>query len=225
MPDRLAELRRSETRAAVLAELSSRPGGVLERFRTVFALADPPCYFQPLDDALDLPGAYDVLVRGDSGGSLYHPIFNYVDGTPEVAREMLTHPYTVPGLGDAGAHCTVICDGSFPTSFLEYWGRDASPDDRLPVEWIVRQQCADTAALVGLTDRGVLRAGWRADINLVDLDSLSVRPPEMIHDLPAGGKRLVQRASGYVTTFVAGEAVMRDGEPTGSLPGRLVRSA
>jgi N-acyl-D-aspartate/D-glutamate deacylase len=223
MATRLTELRRTETRAAILEELSSLPGGVLDRLRPVFALDDPPRYFQPLDQALDLAGAYDALVTGRDGGSLYHPIFNYVDGTPSVTREMLSHPYTVPGLGDAGAHCTVICDGSFPTSLLQYWGRDAEERERLPVEAIVKQQCADTAALVGLGDRGILAPGRRADINLVDLDALSVCPPEMVQDLPAGGKRLVQRARGYVTTFVSGTAVMREGEPTGALPGRLVR--
>ena len=130
---------------------------------------------------------------------------------------MLTHPLTVPGLGDAGAHCTMICDGSFPTYLLEFWGRDASSAERLPVEWIVKQQCADTAALVGLHDRGVLAPGERADLNIVDFDALAIGAPEMLHDLPTGGKRLVQRAIGYRATLVAGETVMRDGEPTGAL--------
>jgi N-acyl-D-aspartate/D-glutamate deacylase len=108
---------------------------------------------------------------------------------------------------------------------LQYWGRDAEESERLPVEAIVKQQCADTAGLVGLGDRGILAPGRRADINLVDLDALSVCPPEMVQDLPAGGKRLVQRARGYVTTYVSGTAVMREGEPTGALPGRLVRGS
>jgi N-acyl-D-aspartate/D-glutamate deacylase len=138
---------------------------------------------------------------------------------------MLVHPLTVPGLGDAGAHCSAICDGSFPTYLLEYWGRDAPSGDRLPVEWIVQRQCAATAALVGLHDRGVLAPGRRADINLVDLDAIGVGAVEMVHDLPAGGRRLVQRATGYRATLVAGQVVMRDGEPTGALPGRLVRGA
>jgi N-acyl-D-aspartate/D-glutamate deacylase len=108
---------------------------------------------------------------------------------------------------------------------LQFWGRDAPASDRLPIEWIVQRQCADTAALVGLHDRGVLAPGKRADINVVDFDALAVSAPEMLSDLPAGGKRLVQRATGYRATLVAGEVVMRDGEPTGALPGRLVRGA
>ena len=127
------------------------------------------------------------------------------------------HPLTVPGLGDAGAHCTMICDGSFPTYLLQFWGRDAPEDARLPMEWVVKQQCADTVALVGLRDRGVLAPGLRADINVIDLDALAIGAPEMVYDLPAGGRRLVQRATGYRATLVAGEVVTRDGEPTGAL--------
>ena len=136
---------------------------------------------------------------------------------------MLTHPLTVPGLGDAGAHCTMICDGSFPTYLATYWSRDARADDRLPIEWVVQRQCADTAALVGLHDRGMLVPGLRADINLIDLDALAISVPEMLYDLPANGKRLVQRATGYVATVVAGQLTFRNGEATGALPGKLVR--
>jgi N-acyl-D-aspartate/D-glutamate deacylase len=150
---------------------------------------------------------------------------NFVDGDFAATREMLVHPLTVPGLGDAGAHCTMICDGSFPTYLLQFWARDVAAPDRLPVEWIVKQQCADTAAWVGLHDRGVLAPGRRADVNVVDFDALAVRAPVLLNDLPAGGKRLVQRADGYRATVVAGDVVMRDGEPTGALPGRLVRGA
>jgi N-acyl-D-aspartate/D-glutamate deacylase len=150
---------------------------------------------------------------------------NYSGGDMTATREMLVHPLTVPGLGDAGAHCSMICDGSFPTYLLEFWGYQAPEGERLPVEWIVKRQCADTAALVGLHDRGVLAPGKRADVNLVDVDALGVGTVEMIQDLPAGGRRLVQRATGYRATLVAGEVVMRDSEPTGALPGRLVRGA
>jgi N-acyl-D-aspartate/D-glutamate deacylase len=148
---------------------------------------------------------------------------NYIEADMRAVRDMLVHPNTVPGLGDAGAHCTMICDGSFPTYLLSYWGRDAPSDTRLPVEWIVKQQCADTAALVGLRDRGLLAPGYRADVNIVDHDRIGLSPPEMRYDLPAGGRRLVQKATGYVTTLVAGKVAFVDGEPTGVLAGRLVR--
>jgi len=221
--ERLARLRDPEVRAAVLTELGESPR-LMQNFPFVFALDERPRYDRRADEALDFAGAYDALVAGDSG-ALYAPVMNYSGGDLGATREMLVHPLTVPGLGDAGAHCSAICDGSFPTYLLEYWGRDAPSGDRLPVEWIVQRQCAATAALVGLHDRGVLAPGRRADINLVDLDAIGVGAVEMVHDLPAGGRRLVQRATGYRATLVAGHVVMRDGEPTGALPGRLVRGA
>ncbi len=220
--ERVARLRDPDVRAAVLGELGDSPA-ILERFPFLFALGARPRYDRRPDEALDVAGAYDALVA--DAGALYAPLMNYVGGDMAATREMLVHPLTVPGLGDAGAHCSMICDGSFPTYLLEYWGRDAPDGERLPVEWVVQRQCADTAALVGLHDRGVLAPGRRADMNLVELDALSVGPVEMVHDLPADGRRLVQRASGYRATLVAGEVVMRDGEPTGALPGRLVRGA
>jgi N-acyl-D-aspartate/D-glutamate deacylase len=220
--ERVARLRDPAVRAAVLDELGDSPA-ILERFPFLFALGERPRYDRRPDEALDVAGAYDALV--DDGGALYAPLMNYVGGDMAATREMLVHPLTVPGLGDAGAHCSMICDGSFPTYLLEYWGRDAPDGERLPVEWVVQRQCADTAALVGLHDRGVLAPGRRADVNLVELDALGVGAVEMVHDLPAGGRRLVQRATGYRATLVAGEVVMRDGEPTGTLPGRLVRGA
>ncbi len=220
--ERVARLRDPDVRAAVLGELGDSPA-ILERFPFLFALGARPRYDRRPDEALDVAGAYDALVA--DAGALYAPLMNYVGGDMAATREMLVHPLTVPGLGDAGAHCSMICDGSFPTYLLEYWGRDAPDGERLPVEWVVQRQCADTAALGGLHDRGVLAPGRRADMNLVELDALSVGPVEMVHDLPADGRRLVQRASGYRATLVAGEVVMRDGEPTGALPGRLVRGA
>jgi N-acyl-D-aspartate/D-glutamate deacylase len=225
LPELAAELRRPEVRATVLAEIEASGADVLGRFGPAFALGDPPDYDQHPDRALDLAAAYDTLTGDDGRGAVYVPVMNFVDGDLAATREMLVHPLTVPGLGDAGAHCTMICDGSFPTYLLQFWARDVAPADRLPVEWIVKQQCADTAAWVGLHDRGVLAPGRRADVNVVDFDALAVRAPVMLHDLPAGGKRLVQRADGYRATVVAGEVVMRDGEPTGALPGRLVRGA
>jgi N-acyl-D-aspartate/D-glutamate deacylase len=225
LAERVAELRRPEVREKVLAEVGAPGANMIERFGSAFALGDPPRYDQRPEDALALDAAYDALLADDGSGAIYVPVMNFVGGDLSATREMLVHPLTVPGLGDAGAHCTMICDGSFPTYMLQYWTRDVPTTDRLPIEWAVKQQCADTAALVGLGDRGTLTPGRRADLNLIDYDALAIGAPEMLHDLPAGGKRLVQRASGYRATLVAGEVVMRDGEPTDARPGRLVRGA
>jgi N-acyl-D-aspartate/D-glutamate deacylase len=217
-------LRDPELRATILRELEA--GDAFSgRFRYTFALGDQPRYDCRPEESLDLAGVYDALIANEGRGTVYAPVMNYTGGDMAATREMLVHPLTVPGLGDAGAHCSMICDGSFPTYLLEYWGLGAPEGERLPVEWVVKRQCADTAALVGLHDRGVLAPGKRADVNLVDVDALGVGPVEMIQDLPAGGRRLVQRATGYRATLVAGEVVMRDSEPTGALPGRLVRGA
>ena len=223
--DLVARLGQPDVRAKILGELEDPAADVLGRFGSAFALGDPPCYVQRPEDALDVAGVYDTLLSRDGHGAIYVPVMNFVEGDMRATREMLVHPLTVPGLGDAGAHCTMICDGSFPTYLLQFWGRDAPEDARLPMEWVVKQQSADTAALVGLRDRGVLAPGLRADINVIDLDALAIGAPEMVYDLPAGGRRLVQRATGYRATLVAGEVVTRDGEPTGALPGRLVRGA
>ena len=162
-------------------------------------------------------------MKDEGRALLYRPLLNYSDFDLEAVREMLLHEHTVPGLGDAGAHCGLICDGSFPTYLLSHWGRARTRGERLPVEWLVKSQTADTAALVGLHDRGRIAPGMKADLNLIELDRLALRHPEIVHDLPAGGKRLVQRADGYHTTIQNGEVTFRDGEPTGALPGRLVR--
>ena len=136
---------------------------------------------------------------------------------------MLLDENTVPGLGDAGAHCGLICDGSFPTFLLAHWGRDRTRGEQLPLEWLVKRQSHDTARLVGLEDRGTLKPGMTADVNLIDFEKLGIEHPRIVYDLPAGGKRLLQRATGYVVTVQSGEVTFENGESTGTLPGRLVR--
>jgi N-acyl-D-aspartate/D-glutamate deacylase len=147
------------------------------------------------------------------------------DGNLDVVAEMLADPYTICGLGDAGAHVATICDASYPTFLLSHWGRDRRRGARLPVELLVAKHTSLTARSVGLLDRGVVAPGYRADLNVVDFDRLAVGAPRLVYDLPAGGKRLVQGAVGYRHTFVAGVEVASDDEPTGALPGRLVRGA
>jgi N-acyl-D-aspartate/D-glutamate deacylase len=164
------------------------------------------------------------MLERDGTELLYRPVANFSDKNFDVVRELLVHPNTVVGLSDAGAHCAQICDAGFPTFLLQYWGRDRR-NDRLPLEWLVRRQTSETARYVGLLDRGELRVGMKADVNVIDYDHLGVGPPEMQHDLPAGGRRLVQRAKGYVATIVNGVVTVRDGELTGRLPGRVVRGS
>ena len=153
---------------------------------------------------------------------MYLPVLNYGEGNLDAVGTMLRDPNSLPGLSDGGAHVGTICDGSFPTSLLTWWCRDR-PHDRLSVEYVVQRQSRDTAAWMGLHDRGVLAPGYRADLNVIDFDGLRLHKPEMHYDLPAGGKRLLQRASGYRHTLVNGVETYRDGVATGERPGRLVR--
>jgi N-acyl-D-aspartate/D-glutamate deacylase len=169
--------------------------------------------------------AYDLLMLRDGNELLYFPIFNYTDGDLEATREMLLHPRAALGLSDGGAHCGVICDASTPTYMLSHWVRDRSRGEKLPIEWVVKRQTRDTAELYGLADRGSLLPGMKADLNLIDLDEIALLTPEVAYDLPANGRRLIQKAKGYRATLVSGEVIYEDGTPTGKLPGRLVRGA
>jgi N-acyl-D-aspartate/D-glutamate deacylase len=210
---------------------AAKPLGGADR---MFELGDPPDYEPDPStsiaaraaregrEPIDL--AYDLFAQDEGRTFMYVPIINWFDGTLDGVREMLAHPHTVPGLSDGGAHVGTICDASFPTTFLSYWGRDREKG-RLDLAYLVRQHTKDTAETVGLLDRGVLAPGYRADVNLIDFDALRPRRPEMRHDLPAGGKRLLQRADGYVATIAKGEVTYERGEPTDALPGRLVRGA
>jgi N-acyl-D-aspartate/D-glutamate deacylase len=164
----------------------------------------------------------DLLSENEGRNFLYTPFSNYADGNLDACGEMLAHPNTVFGLGDGGAHVGLISDASFPTYALSHWARDRA-HGRMEVGQVVEQLTSATAGAVGLHDRGVLAAGLRADINVIDFDRLACAPPVMAYDLPAGGKRLLQGARGYRATIVAGALTYRDGEPTGALPGRLVR--
>ncbi len=164
----------------------------------------------------------DLLAEDDGRSFLYTPFSNYADGNLDACGEMLAHPLTLLGLGDGGAHVGLISDASFPTYALTHWARDRA-QGRMQVGQVVQQLTSATAGAVGLHDRGVLAEGLRADLNVIDFDHLACKAPVMAYDLPAGGKRLLQGAHGYRATVVAGEVTYRDGEPTGALPGQLVR--
>ncbi|MFD2499904.1 amidohydrolase family protein [Rhizorhabdus histidinilytica] len=148
---------------------------------------------------------------------------NYSDGDLEVVRHMLRDDNTIFGLGDGGAHYGMICDAGIPTYMLTHWTRDRTRGPRLGLAEVVRGLTRDPAELIGLLDRGVVAPGYKADLNLIDYDRLRLNSPSVIRDLPAGGKRIIQRAEGYVATIVNGVVTQRDGEPTEQLPGRLVR--
>ena len=239
MAAKVAALRNPETRSAILAEMGGPRGTVLgaklvSKFEIMFELSDPPNYEPAPSDSLKARAAaagttpeemaLDILLADDGQGLLYVPFANYLDGSLDVVEEMLNHPFTIPGLGDGGAHVGTICDGSFSTTLLTHWGRDRS-HGRIPVEQLIKQHCQDTAAAVGLTDRGQLLPGLRADINVIDFENLQALRPEIHHDLPAGGRRLLQRATGYLHTICAGQEIYQNGVATGALPGRLIRHA
>ena len=167
--------------------------------------------------------ALEALMTDEGKGLLTHTFENYTEGNLEVIREMLVDEATIMGLGDGGAHVCTICDSSSPTFLLTHWARDRKRGPQLPLEFLVRKQTRDTAAAYGLHDRGILAPGYRADLNVIDFERLRLCKPEVVYDLPAGGRRLTQRARGYRHMFVAGTETLREDEHTGTLPGRLLR--
>ncbi|MCP4808010.1 MAG: amidohydrolase family protein [Proteobacteria bacterium] len=169
--------------------------------------------------------AYEWMLENDGEGTLYFPLFNYSDGNLELLKQLHAHPQTLMGLSDAAAHCGAICDGGMPTFMLTHWARDRTRGERLPLEYIVMRQTSQTASLFGLRDRGVVAPGMKADVNVIDFDELRLLAPEILFDLPAGGRRLAQRPEGYKATVCSGEVIFRDGTHTGALPGKLVRGA
>ncbi|HEY2303961.1 MAG TPA: amidohydrolase family protein [Acidimicrobiales bacterium] len=232
LADRVAMMHRPAIKDRILREAgSAAPGLNLGR---LFAMKAPIDYEPDADtsiaaravaanlDPLEL--AYDILLENGGQTYLYGPVRNFASGDCEVVRELLQSPLAVPGLGDGGAHCTQICDVSFPTSLLTHWGRDRRSGGLFSIASLVRMQTSDTARLYGLHDRGTVTPGRKADVNVIDFERLAVRPPVMAYDFPAGGKRLTQRADGYRATVLAGVITFADGEHTGAWPGRVVRA-
>ncbi len=240
LAERVARMRRPEVRATIVAQSTVDRSAALigakliNKYEMMYLLGDPPQYEPDPTDSVAATAerqaidpaelAYDLLLRDEGRGFLYMPTLNFADGNLDVVREQLLHPASVPGLSDGGAHVGTICDVSFPSTLLQWWGRDR-PHGRIPLETLFAKQCRATAETVGLLDRGLLAPGHKADINIIDFDNLRLHAPEMHFDLPAGGKRLLQRVDGYRHTFVSGTEVMADGESTGETPGRLVRGA
>ncbi len=167
---------------------------------------------------------YDWLAAGDGTNLVYFPIFNFLRGSLDTVHAMLTHPLALAALGDAGAHVGTVCDASMTTTLLSHWARDRR-GERIPLPAVVRMLSARNAGHMGLSDRGTVAIGRRADLNLIDPAAIANGPPRLVRDLPAGGRRFVQGARGYLATLVAGEPVVEDGRLTGARPGRLVRAS
>ncbi|MGE0098011.1 MAG: amidohydrolase family protein [Hydrogenophaga sp.] len=232
--ERVARLRQPELRAALLRELpqsGTTPLGMrLVEFTNIFRFGNPPEYDPGPEKSVAAiaaregrePGevAYDLMMADEGYGMLYSPFANYAERSLDVCGDMIAHPDTVIGLGDGGAHVGLVCDASFQTFVLSHW---AGETGRFELPWLIKRQTSDTARAVGLNDRGVVAPGMKADLNVIDPEALGMAVPHMQFDLPAGGRRLMQRANGYTATIVSGTPVYRQGVATGALPGRLVR--
>jgi len=241
----VARLREPHVRAAILAEENlptnraivwdEVPAAIEGFLPHVYPLGTIPDYEpRPEHSVVKLAAAkgvtplelfYDLMLEDEGKAMMILPIYNYAWESHDVIREMLLHPQSVSGLSDGGAHCGMICDASIPTYMLTHWARDRERGERLPLEFVVKKQTKDTATLYGLGDRGSLEVGLRADLNVIDFENLTLNAPWMAHDLPAGGRRLLQDADGYDYTIVAGEVTRDHGKDTGARPGRLLRGA
>ena len=239
LAERVAILHRPDFRARLLGQRRDHRSRLMQDvtggFHKMFTLGDPPDY-EPAPESSVLAEAerrgmdsrelvLDRMLEREGRELIFFPFVNYSRLDHGDIRRMMDHPRTVLGLGDGGAHCGLISDASIPTYVLTHWGRDRRRGPGFPLPRLVKALTADTAALYGFSDRGRLEAGLRADINVIDFDRLRLHPPVMVHDLPAGGRRLVQRAEGYRATVCAGEVTFEEGEATGALPGRLARAA
>jgi N-acyl-D-aspartate/D-glutamate deacylase len=229
---------RPEIRAAILGEESAMRAGAMARgpeqlLQFVFPLGERPNYEPDRSDSVaglaqargvpPLEMMYDLLLRDGGRELFYQPLGAYASYNFDFFRRNMEHPKVLFGLSDGGAHCGVIADAGMPTFILSYWGRDRSKGDRFPLPFLVRKLTSDTARAYGLADRGEIRPGLLADLNIIDFDKLGLFRPEAVYDLPAGGRRLVQRAEGYRYTLKSGQVTFEDGRHTGALPGTLVR--
>ncbi len=235
--ERIAELKKPEVRARIVADVAQDLGEfgnfVTRTFEKLYPFSDgidyepdPSTSVAALAAQTGKPAAeiaYDVLMENDGKGMLYFPLFNYASGSLDPLHTLHSHPNTRFGLADGGAHCGAICDAGMPTFMLTHWARDRRRGPRLGLEYVVKRQTKDTADVYGLLDRGVLAPGMRADVNVIDYENLKLGPARMAWDLPAGGRRLLQDATGYRFTIIGGEVVYVDGEHTGALPGALIR--
>ena len=240
LDEKLFKLRDEQFRKRLLAEAPQVENNPFlrqahARYHDMYVMQENPDYEPPPSESIasqamelglnPLELCLDILTRGEGKDMIYYAFLNYGESSLDPAKEMMEHPNTILGLGDGGAHCGSICDGSFTTHMLTHWTRDRKRGEKLELPWVIKAHCLDTAKAVGLNDRGVLAPGYKADINIVDLKKMQLRKPEVHFDLPAGGRRLMQYAEGYVATIVNGVPIYLDGESTGARPGRLVRGS
>jgi N-acyl-D-amino-acid deacylase len=232
-PDVRRQILAEKPSDAEVAKLAQFRQAVTSKWERFYTMGNPPDYEPAPEKSVAAIAArtgrppdevaYDYMTEAD-GQYLYFPVVNYVVGDHAPIYDMLNDPACLLGLSDGGAHCTSIVDAGVPTFMLMHWGRDRSRGPRLPLEHLVKRQTSETADFFGFADRGRLVPGLRADVNLIDFDGLAVQKPELVHDMPAGGRRFVQRVTGYEATFVAGAPIFERGEHTGAMPGRLVRA-
>ncbi len=239
LAERVAEMKKPAVRKAILSEkvtnADDRMSFIGMGLDRVFPIGNPPDYEPAPETSIAAQAErlgvdqmelfYDLLLEDQGASLLVRPLLGYSNFSFEPLREMLLHPTTALGLGDGGAHVGAICDASIETTMLVHWARDRTRGAKLPLELVVRKMTSDTASLYGLNDRGVLASGYRADVNVIDFKNLRLDQPKMVHDLPGGARRLLQKADGYRSTFVAGTEVMHNGVDTGARPGQLVRGA
>ena len=233
--EKVKRLADTEVRRRILAEHAKDPahGGRIAVFDRLFEVDDNPDYEPTVEASIAEQArrrgigpaefAYDVMMEKGGHGLLYRPLLNYAGGNLDAVHEMLTDPNGVPGLSDGGAHCGMTCDSSITTFNIAYWTRDRKRGPRLSLSKVVKGHTADTAAVMGFKDRGLIAPGMKGDVNVIDYDKLRLYPVEVVYDMPAGGRRLVQRATGYKATLVSGVPIVRDDQHTGARPGRLVR--
>jgi N-acyl-D-aspartate/D-glutamate deacylase len=237
LAERVAAMRNPEVRAKITTEdpAEFNTWSLLTRigFERMFRFTDPLNYTPAREDSVSAIAAregrtpqdvaYDMLIEDEGRGFIFACIVNYANYDLEPVKEMYARQHVIPGLSDGGAHVAFISDASFPTFLFSYWGRDRGAD-RMDIPDLVRRQTREPARFAGLQDRGVLAPGMKADINVIDFANLALERPKMVVDLPAGGRRLLQKARGYAATVKAGQITYRDGVATGALPGGLVRS-
>ena len=206
---------------------------LISNYETQFILSDPPNYEPTREDSIaylaeqrnqsEEEVIYDELIKDDGKSLIYACFTPYENHKLKFVETFYKLKSSVAGGSDGGAHCGLICDASMPTTNLSHWARDRSAGNKIPLELIIRKQTKDTAETYGLFDRGEIKTGMIADINIIDFEKLNVSLPKMIFDLPKGGKRLVQESFGYLATIKSGEVVYENGQATGTLPGQVIR--
>ncbi|MBW1886356.1 MAG: amidohydrolase family protein, partial [Deltaproteobacteria bacterium] len=239
LDQRVRELRKPEVKAKILSEepVDEDPllAFVLSGMHKIFVLGDVPDYEPEPEKSIEAIAKargldaddvlYDEMLELDGKALLMVALVGYHDGNLEAMREMIEYPDSAFGLGDGGAHVGAICDASMTTYLLTHWTRDRERGPKLPLEFAVKKMTKDTADLYALNDRGQIRVGYKADLNVIDYDRLRLDLPYLVNDLPGGAKRLIQKAEGYTATIVSGEVTFRNGEETGARPGAVVRGA